>query len=343
MNDKCAKCGSVTQPGIVLCSACASPAVRRVVAENMSPVVTSRGYALPSDLQACQMIESIPVLPRAVEWVMNNWNTPLYRAQLLGDGVRVSPNQLQSVYSLAHFSACRLGIPVPDVFVKQDPFLNAYTLGTNSDPVIVIHSALLDKLEQDELLFVIGHEMGHIHCRHVVYNTIARVIASGLGALASSLFHPLSMAISAWQREGELTADRAGVIVCQDPEASLKAIAMMAVGSRKMLSEMNLVSYLDQSLANKTIYADFNRVVSARSHPYLSTRAEKLVEFLRCPYGRELVRPSAPRYSGAPSNAISRGRTGTGAQSRFCPACGFEAIEADGKVVCPICGVQLDL
>jgi len=290
------------------------------------------------------MIESIPVLPRAVEWVMDNWNTPLYRAQLLGDGVRVSPNQLQSVYSLAHFSACRLGIPVPDVFVKQDPTLNAYTLGTNSDPVIVIHSALLDALEQDELLFIVGHEMGHVHCRHVVYNTIARLIATGLGALAASLFHPLSMAISAWQREGELTADRAGVIVCQNPEASLKAIAMLAVGSRKMLSEMNLASYLDQSLANKNIYADLNRIFSARSHPYLSARAAKLVEFVRSPHGRILVGPSMPRYFGVASSAFARGRTGTtAAQSRFCPTCGFEAIEADGKVVCPICGVQLDL
>ncbi len=344
LSNKCAKCGASINPGVELCSACALPAVRQPVAEPISPIVTSRGYALPSDLQACQIIESIPVLQRAVECVMNNWNTPLYRAQLLGDGVHVSTNQLQSVYSLACLGASRLGIPVPDIFVKQDPTFNAYTLGTNSDPIIVIHSALLDELEQDELLFIIGHEMGHIHCQHVVYNTMARFIASGLGTLAASLFRPLSMAISAWQREGELTADRAGVIVCQDPEASLKAITMLAVGSRKMLSEMNLASYLDQSFANKNIYADLNRVFSARSHPYLSTRAERLVEFVQSPSGRKLVGPSAPRRSGMPSNAITRSKTGIGAaQPRFCPICGFEAVERGNEAVCPICGIQVDL
>lgn len=343
LSNKCARCGASVGPGVELCSACVSPAVRQSVAEPISPAVTSRRYALPSDLQACQMIESIPVLPRAVEWVMDNWNTPLYRAQLLGDGVRVSPNQLQSVYSLAHFSACQLGIPLPDIFVKQDPTLNAYTLGTNSDPVIVIHSALLDALEQDELLFIVGHEMGHVHCRHVVYNTIARLIATGLGAVAGALLYPLSVAISAWQREGELTADRAGVVVCQDPEASLKAIAILAVGSRKMLSEMNLAAYLDQSLANKNIYADFDRILSARSHPYLSTRAEKLAEFVRSPMWREFAGSSVTRRSSVAWAEIARERTGIiAAQSMFCPACGFEAIDSDGRAVCPICGIGID-
>lgn len=343
LSNKCDKCGASTNRGAGVCPVCSLPAVPQETREDINSIVASREYALSSDLQACQAIESIPVLPRAVEWVMNNWNTPLYRARLLGDGVRVSSNQLQTVHSLAHFSASRLGMPTPDVFVKQDPTLNAYTLGTNSDPIIVIHSALVEQLEQDELLFVIGHEMGHVHCRHVVYNTIAKFIATGLGALAASLFHPLSMAISAWQREGELTADRAGVIVCQNPEASLKAIAMLAVGSRKMLAEMNLASYLGQSLANKSFHADFDRVFSARSHPYLSTRAEKLVEFVRSPSGRDLVGLSEPRYSNALSAPISSGRTeGTASQPRFCPACGFEAIRSNGRAVCPVCGIGVD-
>lgn len=331
---------------------CASPTVRQSVTENVSPIIKSREYALPSDLQARQMIESIPVLPRAVEWVINNWNTPFVRAQLLGNGVHVSPDQLQSVYSLACLGASRLGIPVPDIFVKQDPTFNAYTLGTNSDPVIVIHSALLDELEQDELLFVIGHEMGHIHCHHVVYGTIARIIATGLGTLAASLFHPLSSAISAWQRQGELTADRAGAIICQDPEASLRAIVMMAVGSRKLLSEMNLASYLRQSLDNKNAYARFDTVFWARSHPYLSTRAEQLVRFLRSPIGQDLIGTLEPQHARMlPDTAIPQSssahpdaelRTISNAYPIFCPTCGFEAIEANGKTICPICGVQVE-
>ena len=144
MRDNCARCGASIDPGVELCSKCALPAVPQETTDDIDSIIMSRGYALPSDLQSCQIIESIPLLPRAVEWVMNNWNTPLYRAQLLGDGVRVSPNQLQSIYSLAHFGACRFAIPTPDVFVKQDPTFNAYTLGTNSDPVVVIHSALID-------------------------------------------------------------------------------------------------------------------------------------------------------------------------------------------------------
>lgn len=128
MSNKCAKCGASIDPEVKLCSACASPAVRQAVTEHVSPISTSRGHALPSGPQVCQIIESTPVLPCAVAWVAKTWNTPPSRTQLLGDGVHDSPDQLQSAYSLACLGASRLGIPMPDIFVKQDPTSNAYTL-----------------------------------------------------------------------------------------------------------------------------------------------------------------------------------------------------------------------
>ena len=49
--------------------------------------------------------------------------------------------------------------------------MNAMTFGTNDDAFILVHSALVDHFDDEELLSVIGHECGHIHNDHVVYLT----------------------------------------------------------------------------------------------------------------------------------------------------------------------------
>ena len=60
---------------------------------------------------------------------------------------------------------------LPEMFVVADPYLNAVTIGMNK-PTIVLNSALLDLLDEEELRFIIGHELGHAFSGHAVYQTL---------------------------------------------------------------------------------------------------------------------------------------------------------------------------
>ena len=69
---------------------------------------------------------------------------------------------------------------------------------------------------------------------------------------------PLVVAIDAWSREMELTADRAGLIGCGSVNASLRAVLMLALGSRKLLPEVSLREFVQQHDDLQGGYAKLN-------------------------------------------------------------------------------------
>ena len=110
--------------------------------------------------------------------------------------MKIGPNQFPDVYRIAERGARRLGMPLPDLFVVQDPTINAFTMGFFGRKSIVLHSATIQSMDEDELGYVIGHELTHIKCAHTHWMALTN--ASGaiglplVSVLVRSCFkHPL--------------------------------------------------------------------------------------------------------------------------------------------------------
>jgi len=74
---------------------------------------------------------------------------------------------------------------VPDIYIIDDPALNAFAVGRNPDKAAVaITSGLLQKLNRDELQGVIGHEIAHIKNRDVLLMAVASVLLGTIVILA---------------------------------------------------------------------------------------------------------------------------------------------------------------
>jgi heat shock protein HtpX len=66
---------------------------------------------------------------------------------------------------------------MPDVYIIDDPALNAFATGRDINHAsVAITSGLLQKLNRDELQGVIGHEMGHIKNRDVLLMALCSVL-----------------------------------------------------------------------------------------------------------------------------------------------------------------------
>jgi len=65
-----------------------------------------------------------------------------------------------------------LEVQPPHLFIQNDPFPNAYTYGY-TNPFVVVTTGLLKDFDEDELTFILGHELGHFKCGHTLYNTVA--------------------------------------------------------------------------------------------------------------------------------------------------------------------------
>ncbi|PWZ09501.1 hypothetical protein Zm00014a_037014 [Zea mays] len=125
-----------------------------------------------------------------------------------------------------------LNTEAPDLYIRQNPVPNAYTLAINSKkPFIVVHTSLVELLTPRELhtvvyskqthrLAVLAHELGHLKCDHGVWLTFANILTMGaytvpgFGMVTGFLEEQLYR----WLRAAELTCDRAALLVVQDPK-----------------------------------------------------------------------------------------------------------------------------
>lgn len=202
-----------------------------------------------------------------------------WKNQLLGQAVRVSGRQFGSLFAIAKRCAGELQIPTPDVYVVNSPTLNAATYGTEDESFIVVHSALIDHYSDEELAAVIGHECGHIHNGHVVYITALHYLTHMAGVFVRWIVQPALVALRSWSRRAEITCDRAAMLCTKDLALSERAIAKLAIGSKRLYDEFDLEAFLAQHDEGSKGVGRYMEVFA--SHPWLPKRVLAMREFAK--------------------------------------------------------------
>jgi len=233
-------------------------------------------YAYASDIAMLRSFSRIPAVEHAASALVRT-NKELMRGQLLGQGVKVSPRQFPTLQRIAEHCAKTLAVPVPQIYVMNSPVVNAYTFGTDEQSFIVLHSALVDSLNESELTFVIGHETGHIQNKHVVYGTVLIILSQMAQAFTGFFVEPALLPLRAWFRRAEITCDRAGLLCSKDVEAGTKSFMKLAVGSSRLFAEMDVDAYVDQLEESRGTIGRYLEAFA--THPYLPKRIAALRAF----------------------------------------------------------------
>jgi Zn-dependent protease with chaperone function len=205
---------------------------------------------------------------------------------------------------------------MPAVYLGESPYMNALTTGVR-EPVIVVQSALLDQMNDDAVLAVLGHELGHLHSDHPLYHSVASALVMG-GSAASSgvrlLGLPIQRVLLRWLRHSELTADRAALLASRDIGACIGLMLTFAGGNRPGTSrrtKIKLAPFIRQcrELARSQIGLSVDGVIggylaASRTHPHVAARVHHLIQWVE--HGSYL-RILAGHYSGRPRRAEPRG------------------------------------
>ncbi len=178
------------------------------------------------------------------------FNERAMRLGFLASGVRVSDRQFPQINDMVRDGAYILDLPqIPDVFITQNPLVNAMTLGSDR-PFIVITTGLVDLLDPEELRTVVGHELGHVLSGHAVYRTMLynlillaqRIAWMPIGYLG---LRAIILALEEWYRKSELSCDRAGLLAGQDVDAARRVLMKLAGGTH--MSELSPDAFLEQA------------------------------------------------------------------------------------------------
>ena len=143
--------------------------------------------------------------------------------------LRTGPSQYPKLNEMALQCAHRLGIGAPTLYIMPAPQrLDSDSFACDDvSPLIVLTSAIVERMTDDELFYIIGHECGHIQNNHGVYMKAGEALAAGTGLVGAGL----DIALKAWVRAAEITADRAGVICCGGEKPALSALAKRTSGA----------------------------------------------------------------------------------------------------------------
>lgn len=273
----------------------------KAVSDSIVQVPTSdapRSVKLISDLQKAdfqhpmdKQASSVLQVFAPVEWGLRQGISLAEDAVFLDNiasGVLVGPKQLPELHSMLLESCRILGLsPVPDLYIRQSPYPNAYTLAVQGRrPFVVVTTALLDLMSPIETQAVIAHELGHLKCEHSLFIAMANIILSPLASVLPVGNAALESSLLQWQRAAELSCDRAALMVVQDVRAVQSVIMKLCGGGKTYAQQMDVDAFVKQAtaydeVAYGTQVGRFMRQSQMReaTHPLPIMRARELERF----------------------------------------------------------------
>ncbi len=162
-------------------------------------------------------------LERVVKMFYDMGIENIIKLQYTGSSLKLSTKSFPDLFQLTETACEILNVKIiPELYVQRSEQFTATTLGVER-PVIVLSSECLDKLSKPELLFMIGREVAQIKCQHILYQEIGFIFPELMDALSAItlglsgvLSSGLKYALFQWAQMAEYTADRGGLLVCQD-------------------------------------------------------------------------------------------------------------------------------
>ncbi|HSS76752.1 MAG TPA: M48 family metallopeptidase [Thermoanaerobaculia bacterium] len=297
-------------------------------------------YEHPFDRSALASLKGTPGLELVIRKFNEYGFERFLRIQYTGSHLRITRDNFPEIRDMLREAATILNLHhLPDLYVMGGGSINAFTAGVER-PILVLHAGCIDHLSADELFFVIGHELGHIKSGHVLYHQMGAVLplvgdfvsrlTLGTGGLVSTA---LEAALHNWQRMSELTADRAGLLACQNRDAAISAMVKIAGLPHKFYGRFNADDFIaqarefkafDENLMDKI--AKFISILG-HSHPWTVLRAAEFDNWMSSGEYNRILDACGSRVADS-ENA-----------PRFCSECGAQLM--GDETFCPQCGSKV--
>lgn len=321
------------------------------------PGLQSASYEHPEDRRLLASIKAIKGFDQLVKAFFAFGIEPVEYALNLTDNVRVTPRQYPQLYLLFRRAVKALDVPEPELFVDQGRGVSAHTAGTKH-PHVVVNAGLLETFTEDEILFVLAHELGHIKSGHVLYMTLSRFLATvlssslgGIPLLGPALVQGLQLGFLRWSRQAEFTADRAAHLVVNDP-AVAQSVMLKLAGGFALREPPNLDEFLKQAddyhYVERSAFGKAALVVGGSlfaTHPYPVIRARELQRWHTDPQFQRITQghdPRSPSTLTMPATLMDLARvTGPAVPigAEVCPSC--QNHHDPGDMYCLWCGARL--
>ena len=253
----------------------------------------SEHYEHVEDKKALDILKKTPGLDFVIKKFYEYGLERVYKMNYTGSHIKVTKDNFPMLLDMFTEACNILNLSkIPDFYLELNPMINGFTTGVEN-PIVVLTTGCIDSLADDELMYIIGHELGHIKSGHVLYHTMAQIfpiigealgnITLGIGNIVSS---GIQLALLNWSRKSELTADRAGLLACQSHNGVVGALMKLAGVPKRYYGKVTINSFIRQAKEFQDL--DYNKLdkiaktlsVMEMTHPWTVMRASEILEWI---------------------------------------------------------------
>ena len=282
--------------------------VKKQMKKNLStatPIDCER-FIHEADKRSLSALKKIPLLDTVCSKIMSILQDTQRDIINMSGKIHITKQQYGQIYAMVESICKKIGIEMPKLYLELNREPNAYTYGTEK-PTLVIHSGLIECLEEDEIYAVLAHECGHIACKHMLYHTIGGLLIDGgelgldelkglirpkgiLGMLTdgvvTAIDSTLELAFFQWLRWSELSADRVAVICCGGAKPVVETMMRLAGGTIHLDAEISMEQFAAQATEYQQLLSEnkVNKLLEfwltrRTTHPLLAVRAYEALQF----------------------------------------------------------------
>ncbi|MDZ8028651.1 MAG: M48 family metallopeptidase [Nostoc sp. DedQUE11] len=217
--------------------------------------LNSQTYEHPFDRKALASLQKMPGVSLLLKKINEYGIDRLLRIQSLGSSIRITPRNFPQLHQTLVETCEILDVnPLPELYLfRATGHIQSYIVGVEK-PLIGINLDAMEWLDTDELLYILGHEVARIKSQHMVYHQMAFVMPTlknllssttlGVGGLVAS---GMELALYNWQMMARFTADRAGLLACQDINVATSVLIKVAGLPGEYLTTPVIEDFLTQA------------------------------------------------------------------------------------------------
>ena len=192
-------------------------------------------YQHPRDKKAMRALQETKGIERVVKKFYDMGIEKIIKLQSTGSSLAATPEAFPELNRALDTACTILQVPTrPDLYIRRSEALDAITLGVDH-PIILLTSECVNRCSSQELLFIFGRQLAHIQNNHILYKEIGFIFPELIDTLApvtlglsSLLSGGLRYALFYWEQMAEFTADRGGLLTCQDVPTAKLMLAKIA-------------------------------------------------------------------------------------------------------------------
>jgi len=201
-------------------------------------------FAHADDLAAIRAMKNVEPIDKFMSWVEDKSNQMYLRMNTLGNCIRITPNGCPELYeTVANVCEILDYSMMPEIYTMRSYAMDVTPEGVNQ-PILIIPDFVANITDKGILYFIIGRAVTRLKSGYMKFYSAANLLINVSEILPAGA-EAVKLPLVSWMKKSELTADRGGLLACQNFSAASRYMLCKAGMPLHMTKDVSVSEYIN--------------------------------------------------------------------------------------------------